>query len=348
MSLVDHCPNCEKKLRVPHADRELHCRVCDGVLALSPSALPSVSEDKTCGECGANITADASFCEDCGVSLDGNQAAEEKRTALDEREAGAEMRKALKTIKGLGSFLRVLIGLRILNLAMAGLAVLLTMSSIGEGWVETLVVFVVLGLDLGLLMLVSHQLTRRPFPAALGLAIFATLVAVLRLLGSDLDAKGMLIAGPIIASLPACYWFVTMKAPRLTRLSEEYPDLFLARRMRAEHKERVSRNGSISRRSDKRIKRDSKPPFVMLGVLAVFVACVIIAGLINRPGSPDTALGEIGRAWNTRDFAVIEAYVEEDKRETFVRGLGKIDETYGWATTGRKPVSTSTRSMVIT
>ncbi|MFT4540439.1 MAG: hypothetical protein ACI835_002890 [Planctomycetota bacterium] len=325
MPLPATCPECHKRFRVPHDRKEWKCKDCDVVLELE------AEDEVSCPECDAPIEAGAHFCEGCGASLGGGDEKAAKRKKAEEVDAGVQMREARKVIVRLQRWLSVVLVFRILGLASAIFVVFAALSPTGGDMGLAVLVLGLVGLDLGLLILVRSQLSKRPFPAALTLASIATLTLLLNVFTLEAEGLALLISLGIVALFPAFYWYVVLKAAMLTRLAEEFPDLFLSKRMRGEHDHRTSGGrGSVNQHSRERIKRDRKPPYVILSVLGVLLITVIVYGLMNRPSSPEEVLDSISQAWNEKDFNAVSNFVASESREKWVRNLEKAPKIYDW------------------
>ncbi len=333
MALFASCPDCQKRFRVPHDQKAWHCKVCNAVLEFEDSVPDEDQETEgACPECDAPIAPGDHFCDVCGASLGGGEEQVTKRKKSESVDAGVQMRSARKSIDGLRGLLRVVLVLRILGVLGAVLFVFAALSPFSGDMGLAVLFLALVGLDLGLLILVLNQLTKRPFPAALALASLATLTLVLNVFTSD--AEGGLLVVQLVAGaiFPAFFWYVTVKAAKLSRLAEDFPDLFLSRRMRGEHEARRSRGsgGSVSQRSRERIQRDKRPPYVVLSVLGAVLVGVITYGLLNRPSSPEEVVVRLGVAWNEKDITTMATFVPAESRAKWARQLERIPEIYDW------------------
>ncbi|MGK0217329.1 MAG: RNase P subunit RPR2 [Planctomycetota bacterium] len=341
MTFLATCSDCDKRFRVPHANKAWSCKVCDGVLVLGdeePAKESSESKDLApgeCSECGARNGRAANFCDDCGAALSaGSEGANEqtaKREKREKQEAAGEMRKANKMIGAMKLWLKVCLGFEALGLLFRLFATSHALSPSGPPMFETLVGLAVATFSVGLIATVIYQLSKRPFPAALALSVIATLNLALALVSlAETGKSGLpLIIGGVIGGIPAAiYWLVTYQAARLTRLMREHPDLFLSRRMRGEQSSGV---GSARMRSEARQRQEAKPPFVLLGMLGTVILVVIVAAWINRPASPDVTLQAMVVAWDKGDVEGLADFVQPSGRDRWVRSMRRYEERNGWA-----------------
>ena len=326
MPIRAECPGCKKRYRVPHANKDWQCKVCESVLVLGEEAEEAAEAGpatRDCPECGLINPATAHFCEECGASLGGGEEKAAEREKHEEKAASAEMKKASVSIRRVRNFLLFALCMRGLRLGGSMLGIINSRASIEFDMVSEVLTLALVGFDVGLLVFVIYQLPRRPFPAALTLAVVSTLGAAFTLISSGLTDGSILILVPFALFWPVVYWIVTMKAAALTRLAKEYPDLFLSRQLHGDKKSTIGR-------SRRRGKQESKPPYIALGVIALAVMAVGVMGILNSPDSPEPALDSISQAWNERDFDALADFVKPTSREKWIKSLETVPKKYEW------------------
>jgi len=326
MAIRAECPGCKKRYRVPHANKDWQCKVCESVLVLGEEEEAKAEDEpatRDCPECGLINAATAHFCEECGQSLGGGEEQAAERQKHEEKAASAEMKKASVSIRRVLNFLRFALCMHGLRLGGSMLGIINSRASIEFDMANEVLSLVLVGFDVGLLVFVIYQLPRRPFPAALTLAVVSTVSAAFILVSADLPDGGVLILIPFALFWPVVYWIVTMKAAALTRLAKEYPDLFLSRQLHGDKK-------SATGRSRRRAKQESKPPYIALGVIVLAVMAVGVMGILNSPDSPEPALDSIRQAWNERDFDALAGFVKPSSREKWVKSLETVTRKYEW------------------
>ena len=144
MALLASCPDCRKKYRVPHAEREWRCKVCDVPLELEE---PEEPEEEA-----------------------------PARSKAEQKVAAVKMRKAMGRVRILRAFLFLAMLAAVVQLLIVvGFAwsgrVPLGIGALALAWCAV---------NVGLVQLAIHSLERRPFPVTLSLASLATLSAAIQ------------------------------------------------------------------------------------------------------------------------------------------------------------------------
>ncbi len=331
MSLLARCPDCSKTYRVPHGRREWNCKECEGVLIL---------DSKDCPTCGAVAVGGESFCEECGTALEeGAEATRRQADKEDRKVASGEMHRAMKridrlsTILTLNFYLSLLGAVYIVVVALGGRADRTTLLIAGV--FQTIVVV--------LSWLCMRQVRRRPLPVVVTLASFQTLSALWGFLDGD--------ASYVSAGYCALLWMLTVDAAHATRLAKQFPDLYLAKRMRGEHLRGKTRGGDSivsQRRASERVrtaKERKQRVLVLAGVLGAVVIAVVGYRILTAEDpeptkaaptehvalpSPDEAIERFRAAWNASDLAAMTAMVKPSLQSKMRRTLGSLGGRYGW------------------
>lgn len=333
MTIAAICPDCGKRFRVPHARKEWHCKACDGVLVLEPPHEPEPEDkveteaelDRTtdCPACGAKTPLAARFCEACGAEFG---ATKPKRRKSERSEVRGEMRSARKALNFARGFLNYIVAFRLLALIAPVVVLWRFATAVGGDYLGPALDIGLAGVEICLLLLVVAQFERRPFPAALTLALYATVsriayIAFIYQEGTALPFVRVAVI-PVTLVFLALYWWVTFRAARLTRLAEEYPDLLMSRAMRGDT--------SRSIRARHQNTKPSKVPYILMGVVLTAVGAVLTLAISKRPGDPEPSLAAIMEAWNERDVPGMAAFVREESRESWIKSLERVDDVYGW------------------
>jgi hypothetical protein len=322
MSLLATCDPCSKSYRVPHANKEWHCKVCKRVLRLEKEE----EEDEEAGDdanvcvsCDAENDPEAKYCEECGAPLrDGLP-----ELAPGEKKRAAQlMRTAMKRVKVLRLFFIVgSVGQSLI------LLLLLALLLAGELDVPSAVIGIaVSGTMLGILIWGLRNLERKPFPITLTLALLQTLNLIISLFTGPL-------AGAIAPSVGALfYWTATLYGARLARLSKEYPDLYFSKKMRGERNVRAK--GDRTQRG--KGKRDSSGvgKWIAIGVVVVIIAVVGFLkfgkSLVGRPDDPEPTVEAFALAWNEGDVGALGEMTRADSREKLEQSLRTVQKRYDW------------------
>lgn len=317
MALKAHCPDCDRTFRVPHADRTWNCKGCGGALDLLEPEAPR------CPECDAEVEVEAAFCEACGFALREDT---QVRSRSEKKAAGAEMRKAMKRVRRLKTYLWF-------TFCGNGCVLLLTSLFVltAEAQELTGLAYVVVGLYAVLLALnglALHQLERRPFPAVLGMALLWTLLTSLDLLAGSINLFGI--------ALTVWVWFVLSDVARMTRLAKEHPDLYLSKRLRGEHLS-GSHGAGESLRARRREREAARSRGSGLRLAGIFGGVLLLLGLGTwgyrvsaAPSSVETTLEEFQAAWNRVDTQAIGDLAVSDRQETWKSNVEKLQRRYEW------------------
>ena len=320
MPVLANCTICSKSYRVPHKDKDWHCKVCREVLVFAdePEAAPKSTE---CSSCGALFFGEESFCEECGEDLTQTVASKKEDTRL----AGAEMRRATKRVARLKSWITYNLVMSVLT--SIAVAAIVMIGDLDPGM--NLVLILVQSLSLGLAIFSRVFYERRPFPIVVSLAALQTLFAILALVAGERWIP--------IAAWAAGLWLLSLDAAQVTRLARQYPDLYLSRRMRGEHL--TSKDGSPSEsRAQRRIREDarraSKKLWIRIGVASatVFIALVSFAAykISTAPPSPEAAIARFQKAWNAEDLNSVIAEATDSHEASLGRSLQKMVKRYEW------------------
>ena len=235
MSLRATCQECSKAYKVPHDRKEWRCKACDTALVIEGGTADTGESgggeagagegagmgETSCGECGALNFGDGAFCEECGEPL-GERRAE--GSGLTRKEAAIDMRKSMKRIRRLKSWVGLNLILSVLG-TLGVIGMLMAADDLSLGQVAFLCVLQFL--FLGLSYAAYRFIDRKPFPIIIGLAAIQTLSVIWQYVDES----------PWIPSLiwAVLLWWLVVDAAYITQLAKDHPDLYLSRRMRGEH-----------------------------------------------------------------------------------------------------------------
>ncbi len=341
MTLKATCPDCDKRYRIPHAEKQWHCKICKAVLVLNEESVEIADQEDAhirCPECDADNLQGANFCEECGAALGADQEMATARAMRDEEDSKQQMRAAMNTIRRFKLALKALLALNFIRMIRALLQVASALSPMGASMSEASINLASAGFSVVLLLILLHQLARNPFPAALVLASVETLILIITLIIWDLTPVEMAIVGGISAIFPLFYWYVTFRAATLTRLAKENPDFFLSKQLskpgktkgRKRPSSRTKPGPTAREASQSRRRADAKPPYIAIGIVSAAVLGVLVFALTNTPDSPEKTMDQIAQAWNERDLQSLADYVEDGNQEKWIQSLELLADKYNW------------------
>ena len=345
MSLRATCHPCSKAYNVPHDRKQWRCKVCDSVLELD-AVEPALeeSEARACHDCGALNFGEGAFCEECGEPLDEGEGLS---PSLTPKEAAIEMRKSMKRVRRLKTFIGInLVFALLVTLGLIGLIVRHAENLTGG---EIAIIAVLRLIVLGLSYAAYHYLDRKPFPIVVALAALKTLDTVWEFIDS----------GPwiVTAVWAALLWWLAVDAAQLSRLAKEHPDLYLARRMRGEHITHKAGRGRRAHSTDREIGavrtrasgrgKAETNWWVLGGVLATVAGLIVAVVMVTSKGSgsqggssktvlaaptvsPRAATEAFRTAWNSHSIDALANLTKESLREKMRASLAGLGDRYDW------------------
>jgi len=341
MALTARCHDCSKNYRVPHDRKEWRCKTCGGALEIIETEAAEVEVVGPCPACGAATSAGESFCGECGTPLDAAaESTAQQRDSRDRKAAAGEMRRVFAKLSRLKLFLTF--NLWFSYLGGFGVLVLVLSRELELG--TKVLIVTIQAVSIGLAFASVKYIERKPFPLVLSLAGLQTLSAI----WSWYD--GSHPWGPAIYAI--ILWLLAADAAQVTRLAKQYPDLYLARKMRGEHLPATARPGrtplaAAARRAER--KTQSKRALRHRVALACGVAVALLAAWLGYGAlsaedtgttraaviaedmpAPDAAIERFRAAWNAGDIPAMVVETKPSLQDKMRRSLERLGERYEW------------------
>ena len=336
------CLDCSKRFRVPHDQKTWTCKACGGELELAELEQQAGVE---CGQCGAELDPEQHFCPDCGAPSGGGEQHVAKRVDRDERRANAAVHHGVRALKSLSIYLKVGLFFDVLTLIFL-VGVLLFADAPITALQIGILVFV--AVEVGLLAYIIRQLLRRPFPAALTIALLRTVSLFLGFFAMEGSFSGRLLRLTIPILFTALMWHITQLAARITKLMNENPELRALKLMRGE-----SPGGELSDETTSRRKRRARrQSFGTVKTVVGFVGILmlVLVGLQSRhflgpmisnlfkstpaevvpERAPDGLVADFRHAWNNQNFEGMASFGKPRLQAKWIRSFERLDKRYGW------------------
>ncbi len=334
LHLSARCEDCDRAYRVADPDRVYQCKVCGGpVRASDDQPVERDPEESTidCEFCGAQLPLDAYDCASCGTLL-GHVPGQADHQDLDRtrREVTTELRSAYRGIGAVTWIYRF----GALAYTVATLFAIAALARVDVPEREGQLVVGLTTLLAALMLAGSIQIVFQPFLWTVLIAVVASIVAFVHLVGPD--PLGIAFLGSLAWALLS--WFVLVPTLRYQRVIARHRDLYvlhhastrtrrtLKNRAPAERHERLL---GVMHSAHVRAWVLSATAAVLLVLASVFATRHVVQSVRPQPFS--AALAAFEEAWAASDLEAVGASIDPRVREAEVAWLEGTTEGHGWA-----------------
>ncbi len=345
MSNIAQCPDCNKKYKVPHLDKEWKCKAC-GVALLLPGGDDSgtkpsepQAKGKICPDCGTTMEPGMDSCERCSDSRgEDPSTGSEAGGHPPKRRIQTGRRKAManSAIRGTAKKeLRKLALLRFLvkvGLVMASIEVVVCIAMITKledyGQWDTLMwplAKLIISVGAFWFLWSTHKalatIYGRPLPYVLILgALYFALF-----LGTEGD-----IARVGLGLRAAIFWLFVVPLRRIQELKDENSEAFEEPKVGysapadpVQHRRRLIEAKRSAKERNRRL-------VIFGGVAAVLLVVALGYKAANKPETPGGIVLEFQSAWNEGDFAAIGSLATPGNEDRWTAKLKRRNTKLGW------------------
>jgi hypothetical protein len=335
MPHIASCPECRKKYKVPHLEKEWRCKTCkvalelpeDPVVSSGPSSKSGPSA--TCPACGAPTATSAGSCAECGEVLHKRSSVQARNPVLSKQQADQDSRLNSKVRMAARKKLKQLVVVRVVVVLALILHVLAFVSQ-----ASGLMASAELGSDaaslfgttvvLWLLWSAHNELKSvhgDALPHVRGLAMINSFYALL-LFFTDLKY--------IFVALALLFWYSVSVLSQIRTWKAEHPGAF-------GNMSRQGSDGGGSAPTRRQVAEErnataagKKRTIIFLVVLTMLTLGAAAGRYIYLPPKPINRMHSFVDVWNEGDFKGVASFAAPENQAKWVQRLERRKRILDW------------------